>query len=55
MKKLYHRGDRRSRDRTVGAPVIAQQVGPSPDNKPSVERGPGMARAVRAVTAGVPA
>jgi len=25
----------------VGAPVIAQQAGPGPDNKPSAERGPG--------------
>ena len=25
----------------VGAPVIAQQAGPGPDNKPSVERAPG--------------
>ena len=25
----------------VGAPVIAQQVGPGPDNKPSAERSPG--------------
>lgn len=39
----------------VGAPVIAQQAGPDPDNKLSVERGPAMARAVRVVTAGVPA
>jgi hypothetical protein len=25
----------------LGAPVIAQQAGPGPDNKPSAERGPG--------------
>jgi len=25
----------------LGAPVIAQQAGPSPENKPSAERGPG--------------